>query len=226
MCPVILTICDGALSVLQVQSSAIAQHARVLVQALDAPPQHIVCYGIGDIINSSIARLQLALALSIGNDLGLDRAAVSFFDPVLSAGGAIVLEKLGVEVTLENENCRRRVPDGGNWLFFMPHCDRDMYNNVVAANIVPEGDDAATAAVDEGDAGEQAASAVIFTKLSILGNSFQAYEERSSYDNAVRQCKYLLLGARLCVEQPLIDAGEEFGPGVFNDTALLTFPPV
>ena len=209
---------------LQVQSSAVAQHARILIQALAARPRQIVCYGIGDIINSSIARMQLALALSIGNDLGLDRAAVSFFDPVLSAGGAFVLEKLGVTVTLENENCRRRVPSGANWLFFMPHCDRDMYNNVVGANIAPEGDAAATAAVADDTAGAQAANAVSFTNLSILGNSFQAYEERSSYDGAVRQCKYLLLGARVCVEQPLLDAGEEFGPGVFNDTALLTFP--
>ena len=36
-------------------------------------------------------------------------AAVSFYDPILTAGGATVLERLGVTVTRENENCRRRV---------------------------------------------------------------------------------------------------------------------
>jgi hypothetical protein len=210
------------------QSSTVAQHAMAMMQRLEAP-QEIVCYGIGDIINSNTARLQLALALSLASGLGLDRSAVSFFDPVLTQGGDRVLTDLGITVTQENENCRRRVPDGGNSLFFMPHCDREMYNNVIGANIVGAGNpgdagvQADASAAEEPAAGDDGGSTA-FTQLSILGNSFNAYEERSAYDQAVRQCKYLLIGASRCVEQPLLDTGEEFGPGVFNDTALHTFP--
>ena len=70
-------------SVESMQSSAVAQHAVEMVQKLEVP-QEIVCYGIGDIVNSRIARLQLSLALFIASNVGLDRSAVSFYDPVLT----------------------------------------------------------------------------------------------------------------------------------------------
>lgn len=214
-------------SVESMRSSAVAQHAVAMVQKLEVP-QEIVCYGIGDIVNSRIARLQLAMALFIASEISLDRAAVSFYDPVLTHGGAKVLEKLGVTVTQENVHCRRRVPDGGHSLFFMPHCDREMYNNVIGANLTDaecstvDGDARGSPLFAEGSS-SLGPSRLAFTNLSILGNSFSAYEERSPYDEALQRCEHLLVAASRCVEQPLRDLGEEFGPGVFNDTALHTF---
>lgn len=214
-------------SVESMRSSAVAQHAVAMVQQLEMP-QEIVCYGIGDIVNSRIARLQLAMALFIASEINLDRAAVSFYDPVLTHGGAEVLKKLGVTVTEENVHCKRRVPDGGHSLFFMPHCDREMYNNVIGANIIDaesstaDGDAKGCPLSAEGGSSSRS-STIAFTNLSILGNSFSAYEERSPYDEALQRCEHLLVAASRCAEQPLRDLGEEFGPGVFNDTALHTF---
>lgn len=230
-------------SVESMRSSAVAQHAVAMVRKLEAP-QEMVCYGIGDIVNSRIARLQLALALFIANEISLDRAAISFYDPVLTHGGAKVLDELGVTVTQENVHCRRRVPDGGHSLFYMPHCDREMYNNVISVNTVDaESSTADASTTDSGHADEAESAAggdrsgvsvsdggsisrssnLAFTNLSILGNSFSAYAERSPYDEALQRCEHLLIAASRCVEQPLRDSGEEFGPGVFNDTALHTF---
>lgn len=231
-------------SVESMRSSAVAQHAVAMVRKLEAP-QEMVCYGIGDIVNSRIARLQLALALFIANEISLDRAAISFYDPVLTHGGAKVLDELGVTVTQENVHCRRKVPDGGHSLFFMPHCDREMYNNVVSVNTIDAESSTANAfTADSGHADEAESAAggdwsgvppftdggsicrssnLSFRNLSILGNSFSAYAERAPYDEALQRCEHLLIAASRCVEQPLRDAGEEFGPGVFNDTALHTF---
>lgn len=232
-------------SVESMESSAVAQYAVEMIQKLEAP-QEIVCYGIGDVVNSRIARLQLALALFIAENIRLDPAAVSFYDPVLTHGGASVLGRLGVTVTQENEHCRRRVPDGMHLLFFMPHCDRDMYNNVIGANLIhtnsnsgsPSRSDSGRLAEAETVTDAKGNGVSVYTdrgstikssnfactNLSIFGNSFSAYEERAPYDEALQQCEYLLLAASKCVEQPLLDPGEEFGPGVFNDTALHTFP--
>ena len=105
-------------SVETMQSSTVAQHALEMVKKIELP-QEIVCYGIGDIVNSRIARLQLALALFLAKELSLNRDAVSFYDPVLTHGGAEVLGELGVTVTQENVHCRRRVPDGAHLLFLL-----------------------------------------------------------------------------------------------------------
>ena len=61
----------------QVASSAVARRAREILQQRSEPPQEVVCYGVGDIVGSNTARLQLALALCLAQALGIERGARS-----------------------------------------------------------------------------------------------------------------------------------------------------
>ena len=52
-----------------------ARRAREILQQRSEPPQEVVCYGVGDIVGSNTARLQLALALCLAQALDIERGA-------------------------------------------------------------------------------------------------------------------------------------------------------
>ena len=116
-----------------VRGSALVGRAREQLLPQLQGVRQIVCYGVGDVAVSNIARLQLALAMCLATELQLHPADIFFYDPVLSGAGAQVIKEHGLNLIGHNENCRRRA--GCNTLYFMPHCDRHMYDNVIAANI-------------------------------------------------------------------------------------------
>ncbi|KAJ1814030.1 hypothetical protein LPJ75_002943 [Coemansia sp. RSA 2598] len=92
-------------------------------------PEEIVCYGMGSPSSSQVSQWQLALILEINDVFKLPVLA---FDPVTSDCDIEVLSKLGVSAIPENEEAKRRA--SRKTLFFMPHCEQFLYENVVAAN--------------------------------------------------------------------------------------------
>ena len=98
----------------------------------------IVSYGIGHIGSSRIARAQFALLLHIRklssygdpSQCGVDTL---LFDPVLTLQEKSEISLHGINLITANEECRRNV-DSVTTLFYMPHCDRPMYENVLWAN--------------------------------------------------------------------------------------------
>ena len=130
--------------------------------------ESIVCLGVGSYGSSVSARYQLALALLLRETLlGVSAAdaapppptagggaALDVYDPVLSEAEVAFARARGCGLPARNEEGRRPV-EVLRTLFFMPHCGRQLYANVVAANW-----------------GGEALGRVL-----ILGNSFAAYAD-------------------------------------------------
>ena len=133
-------------AVLELRTSAFWAKLDALV-AREAPVESIVCLGVGSYGSSVSARYQLALALLLRETLlGVSAAAdaapppptagggaaLDVYDPVLSEAEVAFARARGCGLPARNEEGRRAV--ARRTLFFMPHCGRQLYANVVAAN--------------------------------------------------------------------------------------------
>ncbi|KAJ6799252.1 protein SENSITIVITY TO RED LIGHT REDUCED 1 [Iris pallida] len=123
------------------------------------PRFHLVVYGIGSVESFETPRLQISLAVLLLRELGDRILSVQVFDPVLSSAECDTMEELGFSVMRADERGRREVKVAT--LFFMPHCELQLYDSLLEANWGSEG----------------------LKKMAILGNSFGGYgraaEERS-----------------------------------------------
>ncbi|XP_016441655.1 protein SENSITIVITY TO RED LIGHT REDUCED 1-like [Nicotiana tabacum] len=122
----------------------------------------MVIYGIGSIESYEPPRLQLSLAILMKrmfNWIG----EVEVFDPVISLAESKVLAALGCSVLTVNEQGRRQTLKP--MMFFMPHCEAELYDNLLEANWRPD----------------------LLDNIILFGNSFEAYEQHWSV------CKNLTL---------------------------------
>lgn len=96
--------------------------------------KEIICLGIGRISECSIAKHQLALISVIKKRF--DILAIKFFDPVLSADEKKLLELLHFEVLTENTEGKYLALQPT--LFYLPHCPKQIINNLLFTNWDPE----------------------------------------------------------------------------------------
>ena len=89
----------------------------------------IVCYGLGQLSCSRIARYQGVLLLILKDHF---QVPAEVYDPVFSSVDTEVLEDLNIKVLNVNEEGKRKVE--GTTLFFLPHCGKELYNNLLWAN--------------------------------------------------------------------------------------------
>ncbi|XP_047328084.1 protein SENSITIVITY TO RED LIGHT REDUCED 1 [Impatiens glandulifera] len=114
----------------------------------------MVIYGIGSIESYESPRLQLSLAILMKKSLGWI-GDVEVFDPIISLTESRVMETLGCSVLSVNEEGRREAVE--KVLFFMPHCDSDLYDHLLETNWGLEK----------------------LKNIIILGNSFEKYEQHA-----------------------------------------------
>jgi len=115
--------------------------------------QDIVCYGIGNFLSCKKSLHQLALLVLLYRQLNV--LGDSFiFDPMLTEEEKVFVQKLGHKVIEKNEEGKREVVH--RTVFFMPHCTKPLYSNVLWANWSPSK----------------------LANVAILGNSFSHYNER------------------------------------------------
>ncbi|KAJ2612729.1 hypothetical protein H4S08_002565 [Coemansia sp. RSA 1365] len=108
---------------------AFHEKLTAILQALhDFGPEETVVYGIGT-FSSEQSQWQLALVLLLNQTLN---TRILAYDPVLSSNDLAVLAHFGIETISENEQARRTAQR--RTLFYMPHCERELYENVVDAN--------------------------------------------------------------------------------------------
>ncbi|QQP50278.1 AGAP005113PAlike, partial [Caligus rogercresseyi] len=94
----------------------------------------LVCFGLGSFLplrrlsNSSQAQLLLILSLK----LDLDLKSVKVYDPIFSKVEISILEDLGLIVLKENVEGKLRVEE--STLFFLPHCPKQLTNNLLWSN--------------------------------------------------------------------------------------------
>lgn len=117
---------------------------RELIQQI---PPDIVCLGLGSPASSVNARAQLAFLLALCDAFGIvcycsaishefsivpqDHKQVSLHDPVFTDADMALLTELSFQVSpLRHIQPAISSPT----LFFMPHCDLELYEQVLAAN--------------------------------------------------------------------------------------------
>eukprot|EP00898_Chlorokybus_atmophyticus_P002965 jgi/Chlat1/366/Chrsp10S01486 len=159
----------------------------------------LVLYGVGPVATAPRSRCQLALALLLKERLG---GVAYIYDPVLEPVELQVAEELGFTLIQEDESCGRAVDRPT--LFYMPHCEAHLYDNLLRANWTA------------------------LERLIVLGNSFNHYHERwdagfISSKRHYRPDSVLDIWPRTL--EVAIDAGNFEVTGAFNDMSLHTFQP-
>ncbi|GAB5367240.1 hypothetical protein AAMO2058_001212900 [Amorphochlora amoebiformis] len=130
-----------------------------------------------------------------GQSLGISRR-VFVFDPVFSILEKEVIQELGFEIIPINEQGKHK--SERCTLFYMPHCPRGMYNNVLWANW-----------------GRR------LERVIILGNSLTAYAERSNIDTKKGEARCIIEAAPYASTLEIKEEG--FGvKNVLNDLTLQT----
>ncbi|KAG7401695.1 hypothetical protein PHYBOEH_011649 [Phytophthora boehmeriae] len=121
----------------------------------------LVGYGLGSFCASSNAVHQLGFLVALNEALreyhanvdASNASGVEIFDPAMNKSDVAIVEHFKIEVIGENEHGRRQVHH--NTVFFMPHCGKVLYQNVLACNWGPA-----------------------VNKIIVIGNSFSAYGDR------------------------------------------------
>eukprot|EP01112_Ceratiomyxa_fruticulosa_P023252 TRINITY_DN8812_c0_g1_i1.p1 TRINITY_DN8812_c0_g1~~TRINITY_DN8812_c0_g1_i1.p1 ORF type:complete len:384 (-),score=91.09 TRINITY_DN8812_c0_g1_i1:95-1246(-) len=146
--------------------------------------KEIVCYGIGNFSFSKKSLHQLCFVLLLSQQLSAAHVQLLLFDPVFTEIEKDVLTKLDCALIMENEEGKRRIQPSPHSvldsekvaerkegvLFYMPHCGKQLYNNLLWANWERDNID----------------------RVVIFGNSFSNYalrDGKSSSNNSIDQLK-------------------------------------
>lgn len=162
----------------------------------------MVVYGIGSIESYETPRLQLSLAILMKRKFSWI-GEVEVFDPILSTTEIGVLRSLGCSVLSINERGQRQV--SRPTMFFMPHCEVELHNNLLLANW-----------------------RVNFLKqIALLGNSFEAYERHAAEfkNSVVADSGNHVLAAQRFTKEAKIDVVTEDYFGAFHDLSWHFFNP-
>ncbi|KAJ8379813.1 hypothetical protein SKAU_G00005910 [Synaphobranchus kaupii] len=158
-----------------------------------------VCYGLGSFSTCISSRYQLAMLILLLDTLRIPPVQCSVFDPVFTPAEREVLQALGFTVLTENEEGKR--PVSRPTLFYLIHCGKALYNNLLWRNWSPHA----------------------LPRLTIVGNSFRGMQERMVHRDLQRDYSFIsdVIGA---CEETALPCSPRF-LDVFNDTAVLRFPP-
>ncbi|ESQ42398.1 hypothetical protein EUTSA_v10014282mg [Eutrema salsugineum] len=160
----------------------------------------VVMYGIGSIESYESPRFQLSIAILMKKEFDWI-GNIEVFDPVLSATESSVLQSLGCTVLSMNEQARREALKPT--LFFMPHCEANLYNNLLQANW----------RVDR------------LSRIALFGNSFQMYEEQVTLDPEVIRATKRIIAARSITSEFAIETVSDDYFAAFHDSSWHFFSP-
>ncbi|KRX85308.1 39S ribosomal protein L2, mitochondrial [Trichinella sp. T6] len=167
-------------------SLIIAMHDKL--PRLSVSSADVVCYGLGAFYECKDALCQLVL-LELLCENAMFSGKKWIFDPIFSDVEKNILVSKGWTLIAENERGLRlaSVPT----LFYMPHCERELYNNVLYAN-----------------------RHSTFLNLVFFGNSFKVMSDSVVEENEnLTTFRYLLNASQLAKELPLSNTssfGEAF----------------
>ena len=181
-------------------------------------PDAVVVLGLGSPSASLVSRYQLALALALAERFDVPRASVALYDPAFSPVDVALLTRvLGCRaMTREASDAiagDAATPRTTPTMFFMPHCEAWLYENVLRAHW--------------GRAGREAKPPL--RAHSFCGNTFETYVERwATRGGDPKRPRRVLAAAGLIgdVERGGIavevdPTGSFDGRGAFNDTSVM-----
>uniref|UniRef100_A0A8C5LQE6 SRR1 domain containing n=1 Tax=Leptobrachium leishanense TaxID=445787 RepID=A0A8C5LQE6_9ANUR len=157
-----------------------------------------VCYGLGNFSSCVISRHQLAFLLLFLDQLKIPTDQTCVFDPVFTALEKSVLQNLGLTVIFENEEGKRTVCKPT--VFYMPHCGKALYNNLLWSNWTQEA----------------------LSNIVLIGNSFKGIEERLFSRILLKHYTYINKCLPV-VEEASLPESHQYND-VFNDTSIHIFP--
>ncbi|XP_058707756.1 SRR1-like protein [Poecile atricapillus] len=176
------------------------------------PPARCVCYGLGRFGRCPAARYQLAFLLLLLEELRVPPGRCALFDPAFSAREAA--ETPGAEPGAAGARGRgsavtgaagpgqegKHGVQGAATLFYMVHCGKALYNNLLWSNWSP----------------------AALSKLVIIGNSFRGIEERLLSRILERDYSYIAKVLK-GVEEVALPSHPRY-LDTFNDTSVHWFP--
>ena len=156
----------------------------------------VVCYGLGNFSDSYIARYQLAFLLLVIEEMDISLCNCHIFDPKFNDEEIMILQNLGLNIIQENEVAKRKCSK--STLFYMPHCGKSLYNNLLWANWGINLDD-----------------------VVIIGNSFTRMVE-STPQRILDKTGHYILKIQPYMTEKELPSTEKF-EDVFNDTVIHIF---
>lgn len=158
--------------------------------------KEIICLGIGRIAECSIAKHQLAFISVISKQLSIPD--IKFFDPVLSVHENNFLESLNYKVL--SENTEGKYLTTHPTLFYLPHCPKQITNNLLFTNWKPEN----------------------IENLLLICNSFKSIIETTP-ERFLRPNAHYILEINQATDELEIKNNFIFSD-IFNDFAIHAFP--
>ncbi|KAF5726010.1 putative Protein SENSITIVITY TO RED LIGHT REDUCED [Tripterygium wilfordii] len=185
----------------QIQSPEIMDHiCRVLGSEMN---MEMVVYGIGSIEAYEAPRFQLSLALLMKRKFSWI-GDIEVFDPILSATEMRVMEALGCSVLSVNEQGRRHAVKPT--LFYMPHCEANLYDNLLQVNWGMEQ----------------------LNRIVLFGNSFETYQQYVSEftSSLVADSARHILAAQKFTDEFAVKTVSDDYFAAFHDSSLHFLSPV
>ncbi|GAV80318.1 SRR1 domain-containing protein [Cephalotus follicularis] len=161
----------------------------------------MVIYGIGSIESYETPQFQLGLAILLKRKFSWI-GEIEVFDPILSATESLVLESFGCSVLSVNEQGRRHVKKPT--LFYMPHCEAGLYDNLLHANWGVES----------------------MNRIVLFGNSFEMYRQYAEFKNSAvaDSAKHVLAVHRITKEFQIMTVSDDYF-AAFHDSSWHFFSP-
>ncbi|CAG9857032.1 unnamed protein product [Phyllotreta striolata] len=164
---------------------------------LENPRVHkIVCLGLGKISECLTARYQLVIMLSLSE---LFNCPLFAYDPVFSENDKTVLSKFNVTVLTDNLEGKYKVNSSETTIFYMPHCPKQLTNNLLWANW-----------------------GLNLNYCVIFANSFSKIIESNPSRDLVANAGYISKIYPYVLELPVINTFKYYE--IFNDLAVHVFP--
>ncbi|XP_065169454.1 SRR1-like protein isoform X1 [Atheta coriaria] len=158
--------------------------------------KELICFGIGYVSDSMISRYQLALILILKEVYNI--AKVKICDPILTSNDFLVLEHFEIEIIKENIEAKYIAHD--YTLFYLPHCPKQLSNNLLWANW----------------------SKNSLENCIIISNSFQSLIENNTKQNLIDNAQFVYKISPFVQEIAIFNTFKYYE--IFNDAAMHVFP--
>ncbi|XP_001656422.2 SRR1-like protein, partial [Aedes aegypti] len=158
--------------------------------------ERIVCLGLGKILECPISRHQLAFIRCLREELGFG-GPIEYFDPVFCEQAVEILERLGGVVL--RENCEGKYLAEVATLFYLPHCPKQISNNLLWKNW----------------------NSQQLGNIFLIGNSFAGIVANCPRRLLENNARFILEVEDFCREVPFDNTFKH--TDIFNDTSLHYF---
>ncbi|XP_053691370.1 SRR1-like protein [Sabethes cyaneus] len=120
-----------------VSSDFFRETVKLVVPLLNqAQIKNIICLGLGKLSQCPVARYQLAFIRRLKEELEQFDGKIKIFDPVFNQQDVDILQRL--DTILLTENQEGKYLTDCKTLFYLPHCPKQISNNLLWKNWQPE----------------------------------------------------------------------------------------